>query len=134
MMKRIKNLDPEVCPITSTLEVIGGKWKPAILWQIREGVHRFGALQRAVGGITQKMLTQQLRELEADDILRREVFAEVPPRVEYTLTPYGCTLEPLLDVMAAWGGMHQKRQAPKRALAVRAGSATRHGASRGHGC
>lgn len=116
-MKKSESLDPQVCPIISTLGVVGGKWKPAILWQVRQGVHRFGALQRAVGGITQKMLTQQLRELEADGILRREVFAEVPPRVEYTLTPYGRTLQPLLDTMASWGGAHQKRRASKRALA-----------------
>jgi DNA-binding HxlR family transcriptional regulator len=118
-MKQKKNPAPQNCPIIDTLGVVGGKWKPAILWQIREGVHRFGALQRAVGGITQKMLTQQLRELEADGILRREVFAEVPPRVEYTLTPYGCTLQPLLDAMASWGSAHRERLAPKRASSAR---------------
>jgi len=114
-VKKSECLDPQVCPVISTLDVVGGKWKPAILWLVRQGVHRFGALQRAIGGITQKMLTQQLRELEADGILRREVFAEVPPRVEYTLTPYGQTLLPLLEAMASWGSSHQKRLAPKRA-------------------
>ena len=117
-MKKSECLDPQVCPVISTLDVVGGKWKPAILWQVRQGVHRFGALQRAVGGITQKMLTKQLRELEADSILRREVFAEVPPQVEYTLTPYGRTLQPLLDAMASWGGAHQKRRLAKPARAL----------------
>ncbi len=102
-------LTPELCPILATLEVVGGKWKPAILWQVRQGIHRFGVLQRALPGITQKMLTQQLRELEADGILNRTVFAEVPPRVEYRLSDHGRTLQALLDEMAAWGVRHHAR-------------------------
>ena len=103
------------CPVVTTLEVIGGKWKPAILWHIRRGVHRFGALQRALPGITQKMLTQQLRELEADGILTRTVFAEVPPRVEYRLSDHGLSLQPLLDEMATWGATHRTRREPQPA-------------------
>jgi DNA-binding HxlR family transcriptional regulator len=102
-------LDPAVCPVLATLDVVGGKWKPAILWQIRHEMHRFGALRRSVQGITQKMLTQQLRELEADGVIVRKVFAEVPPRVEYTLSDYGRSLQPLLDAMASWGAAHQAR-------------------------
>jgi DNA-binding HxlR family transcriptional regulator len=98
------------CPVTTALSAIGGKWKPAILWQIRHGVIRFGALQRSLGGVTQKMLTQQLRALEAEGILVRRVYPEVPPRVEYTLSDYGWTLQPMLDTMAEWGRSHQSRK------------------------
>ena len=93
----------------TTLEVIGGKWKPAILWELcQHRVRRFGALKKALCGITQKMLTQQLRELEADGIIHRKVYAEVPPRVEYTQTDYGQSLTPILDEMAHWGRKHQE--------------------------
>lgn len=103
-----KNQAIPLCPVTTTLEVIGGKWKPAILWELRQHqVRRFGALKRALPNITQKMLTQQLRELEADDIIHRKVYAEVPPRVEYTLTDYGQSLTPILHEMAYWGAKHQ---------------------------
>lgn len=107
-MKKTDCLDPLFCPVLTSLSVIGGKWKLAILWSIRQnGVQRFGELQRSLGGITQKMLTQQLRDLEADGIIVRKVFAEVPPRVEYTLSDYGRTLDPLLEGMALWGRTHQ---------------------------
>lgn len=96
-----------LCPVMTTLEVIGGKWKPAILWELRQHrIRRFGALKRALPNITQKMLTQQLRELEADGIIYRKVYAEVPPRVEYTQTDYGRSLTPILDEMAHWGMSH----------------------------
>ncbi|MEM7549518.1 MAG: helix-turn-helix domain-containing protein [Bacteroidota bacterium] len=95
------------CPVITTLNVIGGKWKPAILWELQQkDVCRFGALKRSVEGITQKMLTQQLRELEADGIIQRKVYAEVPPRVEYQITEYGKSLRPILDEMAKWGFKH----------------------------
>lgn len=101
------------CPVITTLGVIGGKWKPAILWELRQHqVRRFGALKRALPDITQKMLTQQLRELEADGIVHRKVYAEVPPRVEYTLTDYGQSLTPILNEMASWGLNHQ--EAPQK--------------------
>jgi DNA-binding HxlR family transcriptional regulator len=110
-MKLSDSLDRSVCPMLATLAVIGGKWKPAILWHLRRGVFRFGALQRSVGAITQKMLTQQLRELEADGIVVRTIFAEVPPRVEYRMTDYGRTLEPVIDLMAQWGARHRAHAA-----------------------
>lgn len=94
------------CPVSATLRVIGGKWKPVILWEMENGTLRFGQLRRAIPGITQKMLTQQLRELEHDGIVWRKVYAEVPPRVEYGITPYGQTLRPVLNEMAAWGSSH----------------------------
>jgi DNA-binding HxlR family transcriptional regulator len=103
----------ENCPVTAAIEVIGGKWKPVILYQLREGPIRFGALRREVPGVTQKMLTQQLRELETDGIIHREVHAVVPPRVEYSLTPYGETLRPLLALMCEWGKKHRSRAARK---------------------
>ena len=115
-MRKYAEQQLQVCPIIATLGVIGGKWKPALLWQIRLGVCRFGALQRSVDGITQKMLTQQLSELEADGIVFRRVYAEVPPRVEYTLTPYGQSLQVVLEGMAAWGAAHQRRNSMNSAV------------------
>jgi DNA-binding HxlR family transcriptional regulator len=89
--------------VTRTLQVIGGKWKPVILFCVLHGVNRFGAMQRAIPNVTKQMLTQQLRELEADGILHREIFPEVPPRVEYSLTPHGQSLLPVVEAMRAWG-------------------------------
>lgn len=96
------------CPVLTTLAVIGGKWKPAILWELHQRqVRRFGELKRSLSDISQKMLTQQLRELETDGVIQRKVYAEVPPRVEYRLTKYGSTLTPILHEMAQWGWNHQ---------------------------
>ncbi|MDJ0837351.1 MAG: helix-turn-helix domain-containing protein [Acidobacteriota bacterium] len=91
------------CPVESTLEVIGGKWKTVILYHLREGKKRFGELKRVMPLTTQKVLTQQLRELEADGLVSRRVFPEIPPRVEYDLTELGRSLEPVLAAMCAWG-------------------------------
>lgn len=93
----------ENCPVTYCLSVIGGKWKPVILFCIANGVDRFGAMQRAVPGITKQMLTKQLRELEADEIISRKVYAEVPPRVDYALTDKGRSVLPVIEEMKAWG-------------------------------
>lgn len=91
------------CPVTYCLSVIGGKWKPVILFCIAHGVDRFGAMQRAVPGITKQMLTKQLRELEGDGLITRTVFAEVPPRVDYALTEVGNSVLPVIEKMADWG-------------------------------
>jgi DNA-binding HxlR family transcriptional regulator len=99
-------LIPSRCPVTTTLSVIGGKWKPIILYIIRTETKRFGQIKRLIPAITQKMLTQQLRELEDDGIIDRQVYAVVPPKVEYSLTEYGRSLVPILDAMEAWGRQH----------------------------
>ena len=92
------------CAIELTLDIIGGKWKPIILWKLAQnGVLRFSELKRSMGVITQKMLTQQLRELEAYEMVHRKVYAEVPPKVEYSLTKQGKSVMPILDVMCKWG-------------------------------
>ena len=96
--------DPQLdCPVTHTLSVLGGKWKPVILFCIANGIQRFGAMQRAMPGITKQMLTKQLRELEADGLLTRTVFAEVPPRVEYALSDRGRSSLPVINAMREWG-------------------------------
>lgn len=95
------------CPVTTTLSVIGGKWKPIILFVIKEETKRFGEIKKLIPGITQKMLTQQLRELEQDGVIHRKVYPVVPPKVEYSMTEYGNTLSPILTAMAKWGASHQ---------------------------
>lgn len=92
-----------------TLKVIGGKWKPVILCHLTEGTHRFGELRREMPQITQKMLSQQLRELEEDAIINRKVYDQVPPKVEYSLTEYGLTVKELLQVMSKWGESHLEK-------------------------
>lgn len=94
------------CPVTYCLSVIGGKWKPVILFCISNDINRFGALQRAIPGVTKQMLTKQLRELEADGVISRTVFPQVPPRVDYAMTPRGMTLMPVVSAMRIWGEVH----------------------------
>ena len=97
------------CPAEVTADLIGGRWKIVLLWYLLQGVHRFSDLQRAVPGITQKVLTHQLREMERSGLLTRTVYAEVPPKVEYQLTPLGLTLKPVVDAMHQWGAEHASR-------------------------
>ena len=92
------------CTVELTLNIIGGKWKPIILFHLGNGEpRRFGELKRAMPNITQKMLTQQLRELEHDGLVHRQVYAEVPPKVEYSLTEFGLTILPVLQSLSQWG-------------------------------
>jgi DNA-binding HxlR family transcriptional regulator len=93
----------EHCPINYTMNKIGGKWKPVILHRIKVGVNRFGILQRAIPIISKQMLTSQLRELEEDGFIERKIFAEIPPRVEYSISTLGETVFPVLDAIAQWG-------------------------------
>jgi DNA-binding HxlR family transcriptional regulator len=90
------------CPVDVAIDLIGGKWKPMILYRIGAGTLRFGQLQRAIPEVTQRMLTLQLRELERDGLLTRKVFAEVPPKVEYTLTRAAIEILPVLEALGQW--------------------------------
>ncbi|WP_298139272.1 helix-turn-helix domain-containing protein [Acidiferrobacter sp.] len=94
------------CPVEACLEVIGGKWKGVILSHLLGGTKRFGELSRLLPSVTQRMLTRQLRELEADGVVVRMVYPEVPPRVEYSLSPFGKTLAPVLEALRGWGGAY----------------------------
>ncbi|WP_025027009.1 winged helix-turn-helix transcriptional regulator [Caldalkalibacillus mannanilyticus] len=96
------------CPVEATLDVIGGKWKGIILFHLLNGTMRFNEFRRLMPGITQRMLTLQLRELENDKIIHREVYKQVPPKVEYSITEFGRTLEPIIFQMRAWGEEYRK--------------------------
>ena len=91
------------CPVEATLELIGGKYKALILWHLSQGILRFSGLRQVIKGATPKMLTQQLRELEANGLVHREVYPVIPPKVEYSLTERGKSLIPILDQMCDWG-------------------------------
>jgi len=102
---------PELCRVDDALNILVGKWKPIILLTLlQEGTKRFSELKRSVPGITQKMLTNQLRELEKEDIITRKVYAQVPPKVEYSITEYGKSLEPILVAMHDWGTAHNQHK------------------------
>ena len=94
------------CGLDAAVSVVGGKWKPLILWQLHYGAKRHGELRRSIGGVSEKVLTQQLRELQSHGIVGREVFAEVPPRVEYSLTDLGQSLNDALRALGDWGEKH----------------------------
>ena len=97
------------CPVETTLMLIGDKWKVLILRDLMNGTMRFGELNKSIGTVSQKVLTAQLRDMEEKGLLNRKVYAEVPPRVEYTLTETGYSLKPVLDAMWAWGADYKAR-------------------------
>ena len=97
------------CPVETTLTLISDKWKVLILRDLLQGTKRFGELKKSIGHVTQKVLTAQLREMEASGLLTRKVYAEVPPRVEYSLTELGKSLKPILDSMRAWGEAYKTK-------------------------
>ena len=104
-------IDAQSCPVEAALELIGGKWKGLILHHLlKTGVLRFNQLQRCLKTVTQRMLTKQLRELEADGLISRRVYPEVPPRVEYSLTEKGLTLEHIMRELQTWGKTYGQRQ------------------------
>jgi DNA-binding HxlR family transcriptional regulator len=111
-----KDCEPAWCPIEVSLEVIGGLWKVIIVRELLEGTKRYSQLHRALKRVTHKMLAQQLRELERDGVVNRKVYPQVPPKVEYSLTPLGEALSPLLDSMHAWGDRVIARR--KRAASI----------------
>jgi len=108
-MKHTRYDCSEGCPVEATLEVIGGKWKGIILYHLLTATIRFNELRRLMPGITQRMLTNQLRELEADNLIKRKVYPEVPPKVEYSITEYGKTLAPVIHALQAWGSQHLEK-------------------------
>jgi DNA-binding HxlR family transcriptional regulator len=100
-------MEPELCKVDEALGILVGKWKPIILLHLfNEGTQRFNELKRLMPGITQKMLTKQLRELEEEDIINRVLYPQVPPKVEYSISEYGQSLKPVLTVMHKWGTLH----------------------------
>lgn len=105
----INNAELPPCPVETTLLVIGDKWKVLILRELLGGTKRFGQLRKGIGSVSQKVLTAQLRAMEEDGLLTRHVYAEVPPRVEYTLTELGQSLSPILDAMRKWGEDYKTR-------------------------
>ena len=108
-MQEIKELP--ACPVETTLMLIGDKWKVLILRDLMPGTKRFGELKKSIGHISQKVLTAQLRDMEASGLVHRQVYAEVPPRVEYSLTVLGKSLKPILDAMWNWGQNYQAQPA-----------------------
>lgn len=99
--------DLPACPVETTLMLIGDKWKVLILRDLLPGTKRFGELKKSIGSVSQKVLTAQLRDMEASGLVNRKVYAEVPPRVEYSLTELGQSLKPILDSMWTWGEEYQ---------------------------
>ena len=97
------------CPVETTLMLIGDKWKVLILRDLMLGTKRFGELKKSIGSVSQKVLTAQLRDMEEKGLVHRQVYAEVPPRVEYSLTDLGRSLRPILDAMQTWGETYQVR-------------------------
>jgi DNA-binding HxlR family transcriptional regulator len=104
------------CGLDAALDIVGGKWKSLILWALaEEPTLRFGELRRGIPGITEKMLIQQLRQMEADGLIHREVYREVPPRVEYSVTEFGRSLNEALEPLGDWGQQHMARIAARHA-------------------
>lgn len=104
----------EICPVETTARIVGGRWKAALLEQLLQGTKRFSELKHAINGISQRTLSQQLRDLQGTGIIERTVYADTPPRVVYAITPLGRSLRPLLDAMCDWGKSHSAAMALKK--------------------
>lgn len=113
-MEKTMKTDLPACPVETTLTLIGDKWKVLILRDLLPGTKRFGELKKSIGSVSQKVLTAQLRAMEENGLVHRKVYAEVPPRVEYSLTELGQSLKPILDSMWAWGEGYQKQQGVRK--------------------
>lgn len=111
-MRKQRHTSYANCPVEAALDVIGGKWKSIVLFRLLEGTRRFNELRRLLPKVTQRTLTNQLRELEHDGLVHRTVYAEVPPRVEYRLTPRGRSLEPVLRALRCWAEAHMNAVVP----------------------
>ena len=108
---------PYICGIDAGMDVVTGKWKSLILWELNTyGVRRFGELRRGLPGVSEKMLVQHLREMEEDGLVHREIYREVPPRVEYSLTPDGISLNEALSALGSWGQQRVRRLAAEGSL------------------
>lgn len=108
---------PYICGIDAAMDVVSGKWKSLILWELdNHGTRRFGELRRGLTGVSEKMLIQQLREMEQDGLIHREVYREVPPRVEYSLTEHGRSLNAALGPLGEWGSRRRERLAAEGEL------------------
>lgn len=104
-----KTKELPACPVETTLTLIGNKWKVLIIRDLLRGTKRFGELKKSIGSVSQKVLTSQLRAMEEDGLIHREVYAELPPRVEYSLTELGWSLKPILDAMVNWGNNYKNQ-------------------------
>lgn len=103
----MRRKEPDSCGFAAAMQAIGGKWKTSLLWQLHLRPHRFAELRRQLAGISEKMLTQQLRQMESDGLVSRHAYDEVPPRVEYSITPLGTSLNDAVTAMSAWGKQHE---------------------------
>ncbi len=109
-IRKTKDFTPGNCPVVYCMNIIGGKWKPSIIHMIRTDRNRYSILLKNITEISKQTLTNQLRELEADGIIERIIYAEIPPRVEYKITEYGKTLLPIIDSMYQWGRQHMEKE------------------------
>lgn len=107
-----------ICGLDAAVSLVEGKWKPLILWELHSGARRFGELRDALPGVSEKVLAQQLRHLERDGLIQRKVFAEVPPRVEYSLTAFGGSLNSALEPLGEWGHRNIERIADVRGASI----------------
>ncbi len=105
-LRKTKDFTPGNCPVVYCMNIIGGKWKPSIIHMIRTDRNRYSLLLKNITEISKQTLTNQLRELEKDGIIERIIYPEIPPRVEYTITPYGASILPIIDSMYKWGRQH----------------------------
>lgn len=113
----MRSKEPDNCGFAAALQAVGGKWKISLLWELHLRPHRFAELRRLLPGVSEKVLTQQLRQMEADGLIARRDFGEVPPRVEYSITPLGLSLNEAVTAMSKWGKQHEAWKSHRSAAA-----------------